>query len=366
MPPFPAPSAVWNPASKAAATLSDPRARPRDTRAREGLQTAGGAEGSRGRWLLACLTLMWRRRRTLAPFGAALTLVAVVAVGHAASEALAWVPLLVGLGVAGALLTAAYRPIHAWYARGAGVAGLWAAAAWWVGLADPVVLGSFVVLSAAAAAIWIRHHHPRARVRVRGGSYWPWHWERWHFQRRARREVGQAMASWEVASYWGKVPRSQIRAAVADVEEDYWLLMVELVAGHIVIDLDNRRAASAIGAPARDVRIVDQGRDSDHPANVVLIEWYFDGLELAAGDGEEDGDVGERPEPEDVVELRTTMLRLAVDRGAAQVMSARELARQANLPHDWVARWVPQLAPELGLRRVKGGWQKLAVEEKAS
>lgn len=365
MPLFPMPSATWSPAPKSAAALSDPRARPRVTPAREGHQTAGGAEGRRAGRLLACLTLIWRWRKTLAPFGAALALVVLVALGHAASEGLAWVPLLVGLGAAGAILLGAHRPIHQWYARGAGMAGLWTAAAWWVGLADPVVLGSFFVLGALAAAIWIRHQHPRARVRVSGGSVWPWHWERWHFQRRARREVRSAMGSWEVASFWGRVPRSRIRAALADFDEDFWQLTVELVPGHIVIDLDNRRAASAIGAPARDVRIVDQGRDSDHPANVVLIEWYFDGLVLERGEEESEASA-DRPEPVDEVELRTRMLRLAIDRAGARVMSGRKLAKLANLPHDWVARWLPQLAPGLGLRKVEGGWQRLAVEEEAS
>jgi hypothetical protein len=365
---FPAPSSSWNPAPKGAAALSDAsRVRPRDTRAHEAPQTASGGEEKRGRWLLACLTAIWRRRRTLAPFGASLSLVVVVAVGHAASEGLAWLPLVAGLGVGGAILVGAYRPIHQWYATGAAAAGLWTAAAWWVGLMDPVVLGTAVLLSAAAAAIWLRHHHPRGRVHVKGGSAWPWHWERWHFSRRARREVGEAVRSWEVASYWGRVPRSRIRAAEADIEEDFRLLTVELVPGHIDVDLDNRRAASAIGAPVRDVRIVDQGRDSGLPANVLLIEWYHDGLDLAAEQAEnEAGESDGSPEPEDVLELRTTVLRLAVDRLGAEVVSARALARQANLHHDWVNRRLPEIAGRLGLRKVEGGWQRLAVEEEAS
>jgi hypothetical protein len=366
---FPAPSASWNPAPKGAAALSDfSRARPRDTRAHEAPQTVSGGEGKQGRWLLVCLTAIWRHRRTLAPFGAVLSLVVLVAVGHAASEGLAWLPLVAGAGAGGAILVGAYRPIHQWYATGAGVAGLWTAAAWWVGLADPVVLGSLVILATAAAAIWLRHHHPRGRVRVRGGSTWPWfgeRWERWHFTRRTRREVGKAMQSWAEASYWGKVPRSRIRAAEADVDEDAWKLTVELVPGHIDVDLDNRRAASAIGAPVRDVRIVDQGRDSGRPANVLLVEWYFDGLDLVEG-GEEGGEAEEGAQPEDALELRAAILRLAVDRLGAEVVSARALARQANLPHDWVNRRLPEIAGQLGLRKVDGGWQRLAVEEEAS
>jgi hypothetical protein len=293
------------------------------------------------------------------------------AAGHAASEGLAWVPLLAGLAAAGSIGLWAHRPIHVRYAAGAGAAGLWAAAAWWAGLTDPVVLGSLALLTMVAAWIWIRHQSPRARVRVRGGSILPWQWERWQFRRISHREIRRAMASWETASYWGKVPRSKIRSAVADLDEDHRLLTVELVSGHIAVDLDVRRAASGIGAPVSHVRIVDSGRDSDQPANIVQVRWFYDGADLDDDENEEveaQQDEATIPPPvpsapEEPHAVRRERLKRAAEGLGAQVAPARELARRAKLPHDWVNRWLPKLAPELGLRRVKGGWQRLAVEE---
>lgn len=350
--------------------LADPRARPRNTPAREDRQAVGGEEGRRGpllarlgAWVLVgLLRLGWRWRRQLAAPGAILGLALVVAIGHAASESLAWVPLVAGAVLGGAIVLLGHRPIHRWYAGGAGAGGAWAAAAWWVGLADPVVLGSLALLGVAAATVWIRHHSSRGRVRVTGGSIWPWRWGRWQFARSARREIKRAMSSWEVASYWGKVPRSAIRSAEADIDEDHYLLTVELVPGHLRVDLTSPRAASAIGAPGTRVSLVQDDHDSERPANVVLIQWFHAGL-AAADHGEEEEAAAERPAPEDQQAFRREQLQRAADELGAEVISARKLARRAGVHRDWVDRHLPGLARELGLKRVSGGWQRLAVEE---
>lgn len=292
---------------------------------------------------------------------ATLGLVLVPVVGHAASQGLAWAPMAAGTAAAGAIVLYGHRPIHLWWAAGAGAAGAWTAAAWWVGLADPIVAGSFVVLLASVAWVWIRYAHPRARVRVIGGSVWPWQWERWQFQRVARREIAAAMASWLVASYWGRVPRSEIRAAVADIEADLYLLTVELVPGHIDLDLDNRRAASAIEAPVAHVVVIQSERDGNQPANVVQVEWYHDGLPAAEEAPEEAEQQAVRPSPVDLEAERLERLAAALARIGPRTISARGLAEEACLPHDWVNRHITKLAPRLGLRRVKGGWQRLAM-----
>jgi hypothetical protein len=351
--------------------LPDPRARPRKPPAREDRQAVGGEEGRRGpllarlgAWLLVgLLRLGWRWRRQLAAPGAILGLALVVAIGHAASEGLAWVPLVLGAGLAGAILLLGHRPIHRWYAGGAGAGGAWAAAAWWVGLADPVVLGSLALLGVAAATVWIRHHSSRGRVRVVGGSAWPWRWGRWQFARSARREIKRAIASWAIASYWGKVPRSEICSAIADIDEDHYLLTAKLVPGHLRVDLTSPRAASAIGAPGTRVSLVQDDHDSERPANVVLIQWFHAGLAAAADHEEEGGRAEERPEPEDQQAFRLERLRWVAGELGAEVISARKLATRAGIPHDWVRRWLPGLARELGMKRVSGGWQRLGVEE---
>lgn len=338
----------------AAAAAVDPsraHARPRDTRAREGLQPASGEEGRRRLWLLA-LRAAWRWRRELSPLGLALSLLLVPAVGHAAAGGLAWTPLPAGLGAAAAAVTWGHRPIHRQMAYGAVVAGIWAAAAWWVGLADPVVLGGFLLLVVVTGAVWMRHVHPRARVRVVGGSVWPWSWERFRFQLEARREIQGAMARWQVASYWGRVPRSEIRAAVADIEDDHYLLTVELVPGHIALDLDNRRAASAIGAPVALVSVIQDVRDSERAANVVMVRW-FHSLAIESGGEEEGDDVAAaarsevvRPEPVDVVAERLQRVRAALPL-SGQPISARRVASLAGLDRTVVRT---ELLPELQRR----------------
>lgn len=353
VPPVGAEQAGFGAGSRARAT------RPRDTRSREEPQTAGGGWGWR-----AVLAAAWRWRRELRPAALGLGLLGVPAVGHLASGGLAWVPLVVGAAGYGAAALYGHRPIHAWYGYGSVAAGLWAAACWWVGIVDPVVVGSYVAGLIAAAVIWARHVHPRARVRVVGGSVWPWHWEAFHFQRTSRREVRWAMDRWKVASFWGRVPRSEIRAAIADIDEDHILLTVELVPGHLDLDLDNRRAASAIGAPVAHVVVVQHDRDTEQPANVVQVRWYRWGLPVVAAAEEPVAEEPERPRPApvDFEAERLARLRQAVDRLGVGAVSARALAKEAGLPHDWVNKHISRLAPQLGLRRAKGqGWQRLAV-----
>lgn len=345
---------MTSPVSRAPADARAPNARA------QGSQSVGREEGRRALWLLV-LAAAWRWRRELAPVAATLGLFLVPAIGHAAFEGLAWLPLVAGGAGIGAVALWGHRPVHRWYAAGAGSAGLWAAVAWWVGVADPVVLGGFVLLLGSVAVVWVRYVHPRARVRVVGGSVWPWQWERWQFQRTARREIKRAMERWIVASYWGKIPRSEIRAAVADIDEDFDLLTVELVPGHLGLDLDNRRAASAIGAPVAHVVVIQHDRDSEHPADVIEIRWYRGGLPLAEEAREEGGTAAERPAPVDLEAERLKRLEAALERIGPRTISARGLAEAARLPHDWVNRHITKLAPRLGLRRVKGGWQRLAM-----
>jgi hypothetical protein len=276
-----------------------------------------------------------------------LGLLVVPAIGHAASEGMAWAPLAVGAAGGGLVVLYGHRPIHRWYAAGAGLAGLWAAAAWWVGLGDPIVATGYVALLVTAVAMWVRRVHPRARVRVEGGSVWPWHWERFRFRLQARRDCRRAMESWRVASYWGRVPRSEVRAAVADIDEDATVLTVELVPGHLALDLDNRRAASAIGAPVLHVVVVQD--DPSGPANVVLVEWYRFGLPPAE---EEFVD----PESQYLERLRGAVAELG-----PRIISARKLAREAAVPAGWMRENFDAIGPTLGLRRVSGGWQRLGL-----
>lgn len=326
---------------RSAPELSDASHAPAPYARARGGQTVSGGEGRHRPWAallgLALLALAWRWRRELRPVVLALALLAVPAIGHAASEGLAWVPLGVGLAAAGVVILVGHRPIHRWYAAGAGLAGLWVAAAWWAGLDDPVAMATFVLLLAGASWVWIRHVHPRSRVRVLGGSSWPWfgdRWERFRFQGEARRDIRRAMASWAVASYWGKVPRSSLRSAVADIDADHWRLTVELVAGHIGLDLDNRRAASAIGAPVAHVVVDHAPAGSDQPANVLEIRWFRYGV--GESGGEEATDSASRPEPVDrVAERRERVVATVLEAGP---LSGREVALRLRLNHDTVAK----------------------------
>lgn len=350
-----------------AGRLTDPsRAPARVSRESRPGQSVSGGEGRRALWLLV-LAAAWRWRRELSPVAATLGLLLVPAVGHAASEGLAWAPLVAGAAGVGAVALWGHRPIHRWWAAGSAVAGAWMAAAWWVGLGDPVVLGGFLALLASVAWVWIRYVHPRARVRVVGGSVWPWHWERWQFQRTAVREIRRAAERWIVACSTGRVPWSEIRAATADIDEDFDLLTVEFVPGLLDRDLSTPRAASAIGAPEGHIVIVQPDRDSERPANVAQIKWYRNGMPPIGATEEEPDEAGEVDEPEarlapvDPEAERLERLRAALEHIGAQTVSARGLAKAARLPHSWVNDHITQLAPRLGLRRVKGGWQRLAM-----
>lgn len=224
--------------------------------------------------------------------------------------------------------------------------------------ADPLWSLAGLALSAGGVLAWRRRRRPaaRSRIEVVGGSRWPWRWEEFCWSRRARRELGHVVALWPWIAEKSGIPYSTLTGAVADPDEGY-SLHVRLARGQIGTDIKLPRLATAlrefpVGPPTTP--------DPRRPWEIVLAE-LPEPVE-AATDDEADEPAWSPPEPLDLEAQRLAALRLAVDRLGPEVVSAAELGRRAgNIPRDWMAKHITQLAPQLGLRRVRGGWVRLAM-----
>lgn len=272
---------AWAAAAAQGPLSVEPRARARVAPPRIGNENPPTQpERGRGGWLwLTVLYALWRWRRQLSPPAALTAMVLVALIGHAASEGLAWLPLLAGAGSAGWLALRAHRPIHRWYVVGAAAAGSWVAAAWWVGLGDPVILAGLIALAIGGPAVWWAHHLPRSRVVIVGGSRWPWRWAAYRFQQRHKRLLSDRIEWWAITAQQAKVPRVQARQAIADTTSPDYVLVVDLH-GHAVSDLTKGRNWIESGLRARRATLrIEQDPDWAHLARIV---WRRDD----AGEGE--------------------------------------------------------------------------------
>jgi hypothetical protein len=266
------PQAIWVPPPGQTVLMDPGLARARDASPRVGAveMTPTTSTGGRGAWLLwLALFATWRYRRQLSPVAVLGALVTAAAIGHAVNDGLAWLPLLAGLAGAGIVGLRAHRPIHGWYALGSAVAGLWMAAAWWVGLLDPIVLIGLAAFGGAGAAVWLGHHLPRSRVEVIGGSRWPWEWSAFRFRQRSLRRLRGVMQQWPVTAQQAKVPRVRARRAVADIESDEYVLHVDLH-GHTLPELVKSKGSIAVGLRARRMTCrVEHDDEWEHRARIV-------------------------------------------------------------------------------------------------
>lgn len=195
------------------------------------------------------------------------------AIGHAASAELAWAPLLLGLGTAGAVAVCAHRPVHGWYALGAAATALWTAAAWWVGLLDPVVLCALLAFGAGGSVAWLRYRQPRAKVVIIGGSRRPWEREAFLFGRRHRYHLGRVVRRWPLTVLEAKVPGVSIRRAEADISTSVYRLLVEL-RGLTPQDLRKQARRIAVGLQAR--RMTLEVLDHEEREHLAWIVWARD------------------------------------------------------------------------------------------
>ncbi len=364
---------------------SEPRARarayaPAHWGSEIGLTGLVGERGSFKRRAVAWLLFAaWRWRRQHAPMVAVAVLVVSAAIGHAASAGLAWAPATFGLAVAGAIVLFGHRPIHRRYAAIVAATGAWLALAWWVGLANRLVLGALAVLAAVSSAVWLAHHLPRSRIEVRGGSRNPLEWGRWRFRQFHKAHLRTVLRDWPTIAGAAKVPNVHVRKAIADSRETENVYVLDH-AGYSLVDLEGRaleRIATGLRAPRMSVRI-EADAEFEHVARLYVARVDPPGFQPPT-DGEED-----REEPGDdgvivgftrtpardrtrarngKVAERTNRLRAAAAELGDRAVTAHELAKIAGLPAGWVNPWLERLAGEIGLEAVDGGRWRRAGED---
>jgi len=296
----------------------------------------------------------------------------VAAIGHAASTGMAWAPLLLGLAVAAVVGLNAHRPIHWWYAGGAGAVGLWVAAGWWLGVGHPVVRVALLVLAPTAGVVWLGHHLPRARVEIIGGSRRPWDWARWRFRVVHRHRLRSVIRRWPAIAARAGVPDAAVRRARTTWGSDEYVAVVDLGAFALK---DLQRGHARIGAGLHAVRMTVVIEPDDDYEHLARIRWIPEGGNVRrAGRGEE-ADVPAGPEIHVLdnepgaesaagkVAQRRERLRAATSGIGDSVLPADELARMAGVPTGWVGRWLPRLAGELGLEETAGGWRRSTAKQ---
>jgi hypothetical protein len=292
----------------------------------------------------------------LAPAALLAALVLVTTAGHLIRSDLAWLGLVVvAVGTLPVLLVRRGGGDRTFIVRCAALAAWWAMGSWAAGINDPLVLGSGSVGGALAIVLWVRRQSPRSRIEVVDGSRWPWRRDAWRWRRTAMHDLSPVASTWPWIARVVGVPGASLQRAVAHPDDGY-ALHIELPRGRLGTDVNLPRLHSALRLPTPVVLRVP---DPNRPWRIALEE-------VPEPEPDELHDAEPSPPPsvgEDGG--RQEALRLAVARAGPRAVSARELARLAEpeLPRDWVVSHIKELAPALGLRRVEGGWQRLAVEE---
>lgn len=296
--------------------------------------------------------LAWRYRRQLSPIAAVGTLALGSEIGHLASAGYAWLPLAVGLAGAAAWRLWAHRPIHHWYALGAGVAGAWSAACWLVGLGDPIVQGSLVVLGTGACGVWIAHHVPRGKVVIIGGSRRPWEREAFVFERRHRAYLQRIVRAWPEIAAEAKVPGTTVRRAEADIATSTYRLLLELRA-LTAMDLRKQVDRVAVGLQAR--RWAVTVADHDSHAHLAWLSWHRE--DSAPGLPAARVEAPEAVEEETEDDPRLALLLRALDETPRP---GREVAKLAGLEYDdWLWRvGLQELAQRGQAEKTAGGWRR--------
>lgn len=223
-------------------------------------------------------------------------------------------------------------------------------------MAGAPTAGALVVLITAglAALLWHRRGRPegRSKVTIVGASRLPWRPSERAWLRQVEAETARLVLNWDAVAKAAGIDGATLREVVADPDEGYEIHIS--AHGKLLTDVKLPRFASAAGIP------VDWSITAPDP----LRPWEFVISEAVAPAADEpEVDVAEptRPEPESRAAGRLWMLERAVAQLGPRDFSGRELARQAGLPRDWVNRHLPELAPQLGLRRVGNRWRRLAM-----